>query len=173
MKTLHTLILILCFSLFYQCKNASSDTKELINIANQLRKASPQEVDQLVAAFIQVENGGTINIEEGYYEIETQLILDNVKDVTVKGKGMDKTILSFKNLTSGGEGMKAVGENIVLEDFAVYDAPGDGVKAQHCTNLTFRRVFATWTNGDKSKNGTYAIYPVQSKNVVIDECKSE
>src|SRR5690606_8334684 len=98
------------------------------------------------------------------------LILDNKKSVRIKGAGMDKTVLSFRNLKSGGEGVKLVGNNITVEDLTIEDAPGDGIKAQHTDGITFRRINVTWTHGDKSKNGTYAIYPVQCKNVLIDEC---
>ncbi len=137
---------------------------------SKMHQASEAEVDKLVEQFILAEPGSTINIPAGYYEIGTQLIIDNIENLTIKGKGMDETILSFKNLKTGGEGMKIVGKNLLLEDFSVYDAPGDGVKTQNCENITFRRVNATWTNGDKSKNGTYALYPVSCKNVLIDEC---
>jgi parallel beta-helix repeat protein len=98
------------------------------------------------------------------------LILDNKTGVKIKGAGMDKTVISFRNLKSGGEGIKIVGNNISIEDLSIEDAPGDGIKAQHSDGLTFRKINVTWTNGDKSKNGTYAIYPVQCKNVIIDEC---
>ena len=135
-----------------------------------MHQASAAEVEKVVESFILAEEGSTINIPAGFYEFETQLILDNIKDVTIKGSGMEQTILSFKKLKTGGEGMKIVGENVVLEDFSIYDAPGDGVKTQHCDGITFRKINATWTNGDKSKNGTYAIYPVQCTDVLIDQC---
>jgi parallel beta-helix repeat protein len=83
---------------------------------------------------------------------------------------MAETVLSFRELKTGGEGVKLVGQNIKIEDLSIEDAPGDGIKSQHCDGITFRRINVTWTNGDKSKNGTYAIYPVQCKDVMIDEC---
>lgn len=136
----------------------------------EMHHATEAEIEQLIEDFIMVEEGGTIDIPAGFYEIESQLILDNVNKVTIQGAGMDHTILSFKKLLTGGEGMKIVGNDVVLQDFSVYDAPGDGIKTQHCDGLTFRRINATWTNGDKSKNGTYAIYPVQCNRVMIDGC---
>lgn len=163
---LHFLLFIIAITLF-SCNNSG---KVEVKDTSEMRIASQEEMDKLMEAFILAENGSTIEIAEGFYELNNQLILDNVKNVTVKGAGMDKTILSFKNLKTGGEGVKVVGNNIVLEDFSVYDAPGDGIKTQHCDTIIFRRLNATWTNGDKSKNGTYALYPVQCKNVVVDEC---
>ena len=163
------LTLTLVFVLFAACQQSS---KVEVKDTSGMHQASAAEVEKLVESFILAEKGSTIQIPEGFFEISTQLILDNIDDVKIKGAGMEKSILSFKNLKTGGEGMKIVGNNLLLEDFSVYDAPGDGVKTQHCENITFRKVNATWTNGDKSKNGTYAIYPVQCKNVVIDGCKA-
>ena len=152
---------------FYSCNNIE---KVEVKDTSKLHQATPEEVEALIEQFILVEKGGTINIPEGFYELNSQLILDNIDSVKIIGAGIGKSILSFKNLKTGGEGMKVVGNDLLLQDFSVYDAPGDGLKAQHCENIIFRRVEATWTNGDKSKNGTYALYPVQCKNVVIDAC---
>jgi parallel beta-helix repeat protein len=165
-KTLFAALTIYLLSI-YACANnskvANKDTSEM-------HHGTFEEVDAIVAQFIMVEKGGTIELPAGFYELNTQLIIDNVDSVSIIGAGIDKTIISFKTLKTGGEGIKIVGDNLLLQDFSVYDAPGDGIKSQHCENITFRRIHATWTNGDKSKNGTYAIYPVQCKNVMIDAC---
>ncbi len=152
--------------------SCSRSGKVEVKDTSGMHQASVDEVEKLVEKFILAESGSTIEIPAGFYEFNTQLIIDNLSNLTIKGAGMEETILSFKNLKTGGEGMKVVGKNIVLQDFSVYDAPGDGLKTQNCETITFRRVNATWTNGDKSENGTYAIYPVQCKNVMVDACKA-
>jgi parallel beta-helix repeat protein len=166
MKKINVLLL-LWSAILFSCGTQSS---EMTFDSSQLRKASAEEVEQVVEAFILAEDSSTIAIPAGFYELSTQLILDNKTAIKIKGAGMDQTVLSFRNLKSGGEGVKIVGNQITIEDLSIEDAPGDGIKAQHTDGLTFRRINVTWTNGDKSKNGTYAIYPVQCKNVLIDEC---
>ena len=136
-----------------------------------LKKATPEEADALVAKFIEAKEGSTIEIPSGYFEMTTQLILDKVNNVTIKGKGMYESVISFKTIKSGGEGMKIAGNNALLQDFTVMDAPGDCIKTQHCDGLTFRNINTTWTHSDLSKSGTYGIYPVQCKNVVVDKCE--
>ncbi len=148
----------------------SSDVE--VKDTTQMHQATEAEIESLVEQFILAENGTVIDIPAGFYNLTTQLILDNKDSVTIRGAGMDQTVLSFKKLTVGGEGMRITGNHLLLEDFTVYDAPGDGIKTQHCDDITFRNVNATWTNGDKSKNGTYALYPVQCQNVVIDQCQA-
>ena len=167
MKHLEKGILALLIILGFSC--GSSTTEQTFD-SSKLRRASQEEIDQVIVDFILAEDSSTITIPEGFYALQTQLILDNKKHIQIKGAGMDKTVLSFRGLKSGGEGVKIVGQDILVEDLSIEDAPGDGLKAQHSDGITFRRINVTWTNGDKSKNGTYAIYPVQCKNVVIDEC---
>lgn len=154
-------------SLLFMASCNSSSNEQTFD-SSSLTRASEAEVEQIIEAFIMAEDGATIEIPSGFYDFNTQLIIDNKSDITIKGQGMEQTVLSFRNLKAGGEGIKIVGNNITIEDLSVEDAPGDGVKAQHTDGITFRNINVTWTNGDKSKNGTYAIYPVQCKNVMID-----
>ncbi len=161
--------LLVTFAGFGMFACGTSTTEQTFD-SSKLARMSQENVEKVVEAFILAKDSSTIQIPEGFFELNTQLILDNKRSVKIKGAGMDKTVLSFKNLKSGGEGVKIVGTNISVEDLSIEDAPGDGIKSQHSDGITFRRINVTWTNGDKSKNGTYAIYPVQCKNVVIDEC---
>ncbi|WP_158860073.1 parallel beta-helix domain-containing protein [Lunatibacter salilacus] len=171
MKSVYTSVILLGLfvlgSFLYSCQSSSS---EVSFDSSKLPRASQDEVERVIESFILAEDGDIVEIPAGFYNIKTQLILDNKKDVTIRGAGMAETVLSFRELKSGGEGVKLVGQNIKIEDLSIEDAPGDGIKSQHCDGITFRRINVTWTNGDKSKNGTYAIYPVQCKNVMIDEC---
>ncbi|MEP0713648.1 parallel beta-helix domain-containing protein [Algoriphagus sp.] len=166
MKKTTYFILLLLSIIGVSC---SSSSNERTFDTSKLTRATVEETDKIVEAFILAEDSAVIDIPAGFYEFQTQLILDNKSNITIKGAGMEQTVLSFKNLTTGGEGIKLVGNNLTIQDLTVEDAPGDGVKAQHVDGITFRRINVTWTNGDKSKNGTYAIYPVQCKNVMIDE----
>lgn len=164
----NTLYLFVASFLFFTACNSRSNEQTFDS--SKLPRATEEQVEKLVEDFIMVEDGGTIAIEPLFYELRTQLILDNKKNIKIQGAGMDQSVLSFRNLKTGGEGVKIVGQNILIENFSIEDAPGDGIKSQHTDGITFRKLNVTWTNGDKSKNGTYAIYPVQCNNVVIDGC---
>lgn len=121
-------------------------------------------------AFIEVEDGGTIELPEGNYFLEVSLWLDGKNNVTIKGKGMDKTILNFKDQLSGAEGIKITNASkITISDLTVQDTKGDGIKAQQVTGIVFRNVKAEWTRGAHSKNGGYGLYPVQCDHVLIEK----
>lgn len=162
-------ILYLLLGLLLLTGCGESSNEQLFD-SELLEKRTIEEVEKVVEDFILAEDGDTIEIGEGFFDLKTQLILDNKEQVTIKGAGIKKTVLSFRNLNTGGEGVKIVGKNITVKDLTIEDAPGDGIKAQHTDGFFLHRVHVTWTHGDKSKNGTYAIYPVQCKNVLINEC---
>lgn len=121
--------------------------------------------------FIEAENGSVIELPEGRFQFDASLWLDGKKNVTIKGAGMDKTILNFKGQLSGAEGIKVTNAfDITILDLTVQDTKGDGVKTQLVEGITFKNVKAEWTNGGEADNGGYGLYPVQCTNVLIDNC---
>ena len=122
---------------------------------------------QLLQQLIMAQPGDIIEIPPGTHTIKRSLSL-KVDGVTLRGAGMDQSILSFKNQTQGAEGIIITGNDILLEGFAVEDAKGDAIKINECRNLIIRQVRVEWTNGPDEGNGAYGLYPVQCKNVLID-----
>ena len=119
--------------------------------------------------FIEAADGSTIELPEGSFHFDASLSLDGKKNVVIKGKGMDKTILSFKGQLSGAEGIKVTNaSNITIQDLTVQDTKGDGLKTQLVDGITFKNVKAEWTKGSDKNNGGYGLYPVQCTNVLID-----
>ena len=134
-------------------------------------KAQADVEKLLQTQLIEINNGQNLEITEGSFSLTKSLSMDGKKNITIRGKGMDKTVLSFENQKSGAEGLRITNcENIILEDLTVQDSKGDLIKAMHVSGITFRRVKAEWTGKVSSKNGGYAFYPVQCSNVTIDGC---
>lgn len=135
--------------------------------------AQNAEEKKLQRLFVTATDNSTIELPEGTYQLNMSLWLDGKKNVTIKGKGMDKTILNFVNQVSGAEGIKVTnGKNITIQDVTVQDTKGDAVKTQYVDGITFKNVKAEWTRGANSKNGGYGLYPVQCTNVLIDGCEA-
>ncbi|MEQ6120684.1 parallel beta-helix domain-containing protein [Reichenbachiella sp. MALMAid0571] len=126
----------------------------------------------LMSKLLMAEDSSVIELDEGHFIFKNTLILDGRKHITIRGKGIDKTILSFKLQEDGAEGIKISNcSNIVLEDFTIEDAAGDNIKVTDTNGITFRRVKSAWTGEVNEDNGAYALYPVICRNVLIEECE--
>jgi parallel beta-helix repeat protein len=120
-------------------------------------------------AMITALPGDVIHLGPGTYDMPLDLTLQ-IDGVTVRGSGMDQTILTFANQIEGAQGILVTGDDVTFEDLAVEDSRGDLLKFEGSTGVTIRRVRAEWTRGADTGNGAYGLYPVQCENVLIEDC---
>ncbi|WMR34073.1 parallel beta-helix domain-containing protein [Metapseudomonas otitidis] len=121
----------------------------------------------LQARLIKAKPGTVIEIPAGTYQLDRSLSL-KVSGVTLKGAGMDKTILNFKGQKAGAEGLLVDASDFTIEDLALEDTKGDALKVVGGKNIVIRNVRTEWTNGPATENGAYGIYPVQTENTLIE-----
>lgn len=126
--------------------------------------------ERLQEALILAEPGDEIVLEAGRYLLEDGLSLD-VDRVTMRGAGMDGTVLDFTGQQGAGEGLLVTSDGVTLRDFALENPKGDGVKSKGADDIVYHRIRVTWTGGPSPDNGAYGIYPVESTNVLIDGVK--
>lgn len=126
-----------------------------------------QAQTQLQAALIEARPGDSVRLARGRFELTAGLSLD-IDRVSIRGEGADKTILSFTGQTSGAEGLLITADDVVLRDFAVENARGDGIKSKDADRITFRDLRVEWTRGPNPENGGYGVYPVGSRDVLVD-----
>ncbi|WP_404367011.1 parallel beta-helix domain-containing protein [Sphingomonas sp. MMS24-J45] len=122
----------------------------------------------LQGKLLDAKPGDVVTIPAGKYALSRSLSL-TANGVTVKGAGMDKTILSFAKATSGAEGMLVTGDDFTIQDLAFEDTKGDALKINGTKNAVMRRVAVSWSGGSKASNGAYGLYPVQVTNVLIED----
>ncbi|MEC8754505.1 MAG: parallel beta-helix domain-containing protein, partial [Pseudomonadota bacterium] len=123
--------------------------------------------EQLREALETAVPGDVIEIPAGTFTFKRSLIL-NTDNVTIRGAGMDQSILSFKGQIAGAEGLSVNASDFVIEDLAIEDTVGDALKVNEGDNITIRRIRTEWTNGPDTENGAYGIYPVQTTNVLLE-----
>jgi len=141
-----------------------------ISCADQIFVSSDSDdMDRFQEAFILAKPGDEVVLPSGFYEIADGLSID-VDDVIVSGAGLNKTILSFKKQLTGAQGLIVTSDNVTLRDFAIEDAKGDAIKAKGSDGIYFINIRTEWTGGPRSTNGAYGLYPVESRNVLIDGC---
>lgn len=156
--------------------------------------------DEALAAFFQAGPGDTIEFGCGFFEFSTGLVMQGTENVVITGCGRDETVLSFRD-SDTAEGFLAINvRGLVVEDLTVADTPGDGIKIKGGDFVTYRDARVIWSSADRpitaenyqtamqfecpasphaqptyqpsSSNGRYGIYPVQSRNVLIDNVES-
>lgn len=135
------------------------------------KQAAPAVAEPFETTFQQklldAKPGDMIEIPEGVFAFDRSLSL--VADgVTIRGKGMDKSILSFKGQKQGAEGLLVTADDFSIEDVAIEDTKGDALKINEGKNIVIRRVRTEWTGDPKTENGAYGMYPVQTTNVLIE-----
>lgn len=165
MKLTHLMVLAFITSfLFLSCQSGETGPKVM-------------GADNLVKNFqkrlIEAKAGDQILLPAGTFDFKRSISLNDTPDITIKGAGKGKTILSFKGQIEGAEGMLIKGANgITLEGFTIADSKGDAIKVQGCTNVVMRDLETTWTNGQLPTNGAYGLYPVSSTNVLMEKCEA-
>lgn len=123
--------------------------------------------EKLQTALIEAQPGDTVHIAAGRYALADGLSLD-VNGVTVMGDGPGATILDFTGQKGEGEGLLITSNNVVVRDLGVENAAGNGVKSKGSDGIALVNLRVEWTGGPKATNGAYGLYPVSSKNVLID-----
>lgn len=164
-------ILVSCGLVFAAAHSTIRATEDAVRQLSSVTQISPgpDAQYQLQSALINAVPGDVIQLAEGKFVFDTELnvVSDNV---TIRGAGPQKTILSFRKQNAGSNGLVATGNAFVIEDLAVEDTVGNAVKVLGAKDVTFRRVRVEWTDGPKTTNGAYGIYPVECRNVLIEDC---
>ena len=112
--------------------------------------------------------GDVIEVPPGKHSFDRSLSL-RVDGVTIRGAGPDKSVLSFKGQKAGAEGLLVNANGFTLENIAIEDSKGDGLKVNEAENVTIRNVRVEWTGGPNTGNGAYGLYPVKTRNVLIED----
>jgi len=101
----------------------------------------PDFEKRLQEKLLDAKPGDVIDIPAGKYALSRSLSL-TANGVTIKGAGMDKSILSFARQNSGAEGILVTGDDFTIQDVAIEDSKGDALKINGTKNAVMRRVRA-------------------------------
>jgi parallel beta-helix repeat protein len=126
----------------------------------------------LQSAVNSIDDGTTIVLGKGTFKMTNQLTI-RTKGMHLIGQGMDKTVLDFGSTTTQGNGVDVIGDDFLIQDLTVLDAPKDGIRVEASNGVVYRRIRATWSTPSSSDNGAYGIYPVKSQNVLVEHSRAE
>ena len=128
----------------------------------------PAFAEALREKLLDAKPGDVIEVPAGVHRFDRGLIL-RADGVTIRGAGRDKSVLSFKGQKAGAEGLLVNASDFTIENLAIEDSKGDGLKVNEGENITIRGVRVEWTNGPSTDNGAYGLYPVKTRNVLIED----
>ncbi|HEY9023558.1 MAG TPA: parallel beta-helix domain-containing protein [Burkholderiaceae bacterium] len=126
---------------------------------------------RLQGQLLDAKPGTVVQIPAGRWHLDRGLSL-RVNGVTIRGAGMEQTILSFREQVAGPEGLLAQASDFTIEGLTIEDTKGDALKINSGDNITIRNVRVRWTDGPKTSNGAYGLYPVKTNNVLIEGSQS-
>ncbi len=143
-----------------------ADTSE----CTQVVEPGSNDTEAFQSALIDVKSGGTVCLCPGSFSITKEVSL-NVAGVTVKGLGAqpEETIVDFKDQTEGDDGFTVTSDGFTVENLWVKNTPGNGIVVTGAEDVTFRKMKVSWDAGSVTANGAYAVYPVKSKRVLIED----
>jgi parallel beta-helix repeat protein len=136
---------------------------------------SPSANDQTTfqMAFVDAADHADICVMPGTYHFTDSLAMATRTGVTFRGLGATdaEVILDFNTMTTGERGVSFTGmTDVTVSNMTILDAVHDDLYFQRCTGVVVDHVVAGWVN--RAQHGAYAIYPVESTNVLVDHCEA-
>ncbi|WP_165139356.1 parallel beta-helix domain-containing protein [Halalkalibaculum roseum] len=136
-------------------------------------RPGPAAQNQMQTALNQVKDGCTISLSDGVFEFSRGLTMDSKSNVTIKGVSRENTILSFENQETGADGLLiSNSDDIIVKDLTIRDTMGDALKFTDSQSIVMLRLNTIWSGEPSEDNGAYGLYPVESSNILIDDCYS-
>jgi parallel beta-helix repeat protein len=94
-------------------------------------------------------------------------------------RGTPTTVWDFRDQrASARNGLLVTGSEFTIEDFTIKNTPGDGVRVEGAERVTFRKLRVSWDpdalrpdEAGVGRSGAYAVYPVTSSKVLIEDCE--
>lgn len=150
--------------------DTGGDTANYEGCTRVVEPSAGNDQTNVQTAFVEAGDGDVICLGAGTFTFNAELSVDS-PNLTIRGMGMDATLLDFSGQDAGANGIKAGSDGITFEDFKLLDSPGDGIRVDDAVGVTFRRVWVSWTAEESLEAGAYGVYPVGCDDVLIEDSK--
>ena len=159
----------------FDCTDVSTAGARVICIgeANDLSDATVQS--ELLNALLDSETGDTFVFPQGRYNLTKTISFQgkngdsiDVDNLTFRGAGKDKTIFDVSGSSADGFKIEDT-DNLVFEDFGVYESNNNAIKVIGANGVIMRRIATVWETDYQATNGAYGLYPVESSNILIED----
>ncbi len=128
--------------------------------------------EQIQEIFINATDGQTLCFEDGTYTVTRELSI-GLNDVTVQGNPKDRSavVLDYAAQTEGKDALKATGDGFTIQHLSIKNSSGNTIVTDNVDRVTFRNLKVSWDDGSVTTNGAYAVYPLSSTNVLVEDCE--
>jgi parallel beta-helix repeat protein len=175
------------FALYFFTGNSEAVTKAefpetFISAADYCRdkkktelKFAAGEETKLQEAVNMLEDCTTLKIGAGTFRFTNAITIAKTKGLILEGAGKTQTILQF-NRTGNYNGIDIENvSSLTIRNLTIADSPKNGLEIRLSQQIHIDGVRTTWSVTDgpgKSKNGAYGIYPVNVKNILLENSES-
>lgn len=137
-----------------------------------LSPSGQDDTEAVQTAFIEAQSGSRICFCPGAYSFRRELSLA-VTDVSLHGLGTERedVVLDFAKQEAGDDGVTVTSDGFLIEHMWIKNTPGNGIVVSGADDVTFRDLKVSWDAGSVTENGAYAVYPVKSRRVLVEDCE--
>lgn len=154
---------------------ATVDEDEICLELSTVDIVNSMTTDEIVTALSSVNECSQIKFAAGTYNLNRSLTVEQDL-VLIVGAGMDETVLDFSLVGAEGNGVEMQGNNVGISNLTVMNAPRSGIRIENSNGVLIKFVKVDWGNTQNgtvtgtSENGDYALYPVLSTNILVEDC---
>jgi parallel beta-helix repeat protein len=163
-------LLLLAAPTSFGCGDDDDDNERYAGCDTRIPAGSTTE--QVQEIFIGAQTGQTLCFEDGTYALTSELSL-SVNDVTVQGNPADRNsvVLDYATQTEGKDALTATGDGFTIQHLSIKNSSGNTIVTTGVDRVTFRNIKVSWDAGSVTTNGAYAVYPLNSTNVLVENCE--
>jgi parallel beta-helix repeat protein len=128
--------------------------------------------EDIQTALIEAKTGDVLCFEDGTYEIERELSL-TVNDVTLRGnpENREAVLLDYTKQVAGKDALSVNSAGFTVEHLSIKNSRGNSIVVKDTERITFRNLKVWWDAESSTDNGAYAVYPLGSTDVLIEDCE--
>lgn len=121
-------------------------------------------------ALLTAKPGTILEFPAGNWEFTDEIIVP-VSHIVLRGAGIQRTTLDFTNQQTGAQGILGTEDGFVIQNLRVLNPKGDGVRVEGADGVVFQSILVEWNTEPDNLHGAYGIYPVQCRNVLVDDAE--
>ncbi|WP_309043956.1 parallel beta-helix domain-containing protein [Marinobacter sediminicola] len=124
--------------------------------------------EALSLALFNLPENALVVLPKGRFTVTEGIIVNSAQGLTIAGYGINETILDF-GTSNGDDAFRFQGGNgITVRDLGVYEAPKNGIKTTNVDGIHITYTATVWEGELEADNGAYGLYPLNSKNVLME-----